>query len=169
MPHCIVRKEYGPSSNSIRHFRDFKVRRNVVHGMLAVLRRTFAREYGEVHINEDNLNALPEDGNIFDLIPQVEEHQLEAHVSQLSTRVSQQDQPAQQSTQQTNQSSNESSDEPAALVQEEVVYFGITSQLLARTTLSGRISTINLQLSSIWRKMYGLMQTMRKLSIMMNS
>ncbi len=88
-----------------------------------------------------------------------------AHVSQLSTRESQQDQPAQQSTQPSNQSSNESSDEPAALVQEEVVYFGITSQLLARTTLSGRISTINLQLSSIWRKMYGLIQTLLPLRL----
>jgi hypothetical protein len=111
MPHCIVRKEYGHSSN--RQFRDFKVRRDIVHGMLAVLRRTFQREYGEVQINGDNLNAIPADGNVFSSIPQVQEPQLEDHVSQFSRQSNQ------QRTQQSNQSSNESADEPPAPVQED--------------------------------------------------
>ena len=83
MPHCIVRKELGPGPNN-REYRDFKVRRNVVHRLITTLKRTFPHNYGNVQINEENLGALPEDGNIFEQLPQVNESDVSQHVSQFS-------------------------------------------------------------------------------------
>jgi hypothetical protein len=82
MPHIYVRKETGGGTDQMPNCKDFKVCRNVVLLALQVLKQTNPREYGEVEIHMASLESLPENGSVFDRIPQMEQEAFDQMLSQ---------------------------------------------------------------------------------------
>ena len=70
LPHCVVVRR-GGNGASAAQCKDFKVRRNVVRSLIVTLQATFPDQYGDIVLNEENLNALPLNGSVLDQIPEI--------------------------------------------------------------------------------------------------